>query len=238
MSGRGARGPVLALILLSAACSGGFVKEYEHEEELFLDLDGSATVIVNTSVPATVALHGAPLDPDPRARFDRSAVRRLFEAAGTRVTRVSRPWRRHGRRFFQVRVEVDDVTRLSQAAPFAWSAYEFRRRGEEYVYRQRVTRGAADAAPEGEWRGDELVAFRLHVPSRIRFHNATTGEVARGNILVWEQPLRDRLAGAPLEIEARMETESILYQTLWLFGGAFLMAVGSLAGAVWLIMRR
>jgi len=41
------------------------------------------------------------------------------------VTRVSRPWRRDGRRFIQVRVKVDDVRKLDAAAPFSWSHYSF-----------------------------------------------------------------------------------------------------------------
>ena len=68
------------------------------------------------------------------------------------------------------------------------------------------------------WTGDELVAFRMHLPAKIRFHNATSKQVDRGNILAWEQPLKDRLSGTPLTIEVRLDTQSILYRTLWLFG--------------------
>jgi hypothetical protein len=81
-----------------------------------------------------------------------------------------------------------------------------------------------------------LVAFRVHLPSRITFHNAPLFE--RGNILAWEQPLRDRLAGAPLPMEARMETQSILYRTLWLFAGTFAAAMAMLAGVIWLVSRK
>ena len=45
------------------------------------------------------------------------------------------------------------------------------------------------------WTGRELVAFRLHLPSKITYH---TTRQRRGNILVWEQPLADRLRGVPL----------------------------------------
>src|SRR5688572_4463089 len=49
---RRARGIALLLFfvhaLAAAACGGGFIKkEYEYEEELYLDLDGSATVYLN-----------------------------------------------------------------------------------------------------------------------------------------------------------------------------------------------
>ena len=46
------------------------------------------------------------------------------------------------------------------------------------------------------------------VPSRIRYHNAPSRVEERGNILSWEQPLRDRLMGLleaglpPAELEA------------------------------------
>ena len=45
----------------------------------------------------------------------------------------------------------------------------------------------------------------------------------------WEQTLRERLSGTPLRMEARMQTESILYTTLWLFAGSFIAAMLVLA---------
>jgi hypothetical protein len=92
--------------------------------------------------------------------------------------------------------------------------------------------------------GNELVAFRLHLPSHIRYHNAkdidtgTGRSVQRGNILTWEQRLSDRMLGTPVAIEIRMDSQSILYRTLWLFGIAFLAAVAVLAFLIWLTMRK
>ena len=57
------------------------------------------------------------------------------------------------------------------------------------------------------------MAFRLHLPARIRFHNAPSHRVERGNILEWEQSLADRMKGVPIHMEARMDQESILYTT-------------------------
>ncbi len=237
---RGPLGAALVLLaILAASCAPRtLVRQFEYEEEITLALDGSATVIVNTSVPALVALRGLPLPVDPRARFDRGAVRALFEGPGVEVTRVSRPWRRRGRRFFQVRLAVADVRRLSDVAPFAWSAYEFRQENGVYVYRQALADPAGRDVGEVGWTGDELVAVRLHVPSRIVYHNAPSRAVERGNILTWEQPLRDRLAGSPLSIEVRMETQSILSRTLAVFGGAAAAALLLLAAAVWWVWRR
>ena len=90
----------------------------------------------------------------------------------------------------------------------------------------------------------ELVAFRVHFPSRIVDHNARDIEkdesagVQRGNILAWEQHLADRLEGREVKAEVRMESRSILYLTLWLFSGAFLAAVLTLLGFIWLILRK
>ena len=70
------------------------------------------------------------------------------------------------------------------------------------------------------WKGKELVAVRLHLPSRIVDHNARDidsnegSAVQRGNILAWEQLLTDRLDGRPISIEVRMDRQSILYTTL------------------------
>jgi hypothetical protein len=62
--------------------------------------------------------------------------------------------------------------------------------------------------------------------------------VYRGNILAWEQHLADRLDGRPVQIEVRLESESILHRTLWLFAGAFAAAVLTLAALIWWTMRR
>ena len=34
------------------------------------------------------------------------------------------------------------------------------------------------------WDGEELVAVRLHLPSRVTFHNSPSREIQRGNIIV------------------------------------------------------
>jgi hypothetical protein len=231
---------VLALLLLfvvSASCRGGrLIARYEYDEEIYLGLDGTATVYVNASVPALVALRGLDLDVNPRARLDRGRIRTMYEAPGIRVVRVSSS-RRDGRRFVHLRLETGHVRQLSGAAPFAWSRYELERRGDIYVFRQQV--GASAKKPVGDvgWNGEELVAFRFHLPSKIRFHNALPDNLRRGNILVWEQSLKDRLAGAPLTMEAHLETQSILYRTLWLFGATGIAVAIAFALAVWWIMR-
>lgn len=226
---------IAALLAGTTACSGGglFGKQYEYEEDLTLSIDGSATLIVNASLPALAVLRGLPVSTDPKAAVDREAIGALFQSPATDVTRVGRSWRRKGRRFIQVRIDVPDVRKLTEAAPFAWSTYQFGPEGEKHVFVQRVGPSAfkPGSLKNYGWDGSELVAFRLHLPSRILYHNARDVETnepttyARGNILAWEQRLTDRLEGRPVEARVEMESESILHRTLWLFAGAFGAAV-------------
>jgi hypothetical protein len=82
------------------------------------------------------------------------------------------------------------------------------------------------------------VAVRVHLPSRIRYHNAGADNLKRGNILVWEQSLADRQAGKPLDIEARIEQTSILYTTLLLFAISGALAMAALGLIVWWVVRK
>jgi hypothetical protein len=228
---------------LAAACRNPFGREYEYEEQLYLGVDGSASIVIDSSVPALVSLRGLALDPSPRSRFDPLVVRQLFERAGCKVASVGSPWYRQTRRFVQVRLSVDNIRELQQCGPLAWSAYRFETEGSELHYLQRVGNSAGGNAGSVNWTGGELVAFKLHLPSKVTYHNVrrlednSTGEIERGNILTWEQRLTDRQAGAPLNIEIRMEPQSILYRTLWLFVGSFLAAVVTLVLAVAWIVR-
>jgi len=247
---RRAHGAVLATLLvaglLASACGGGFFgKRYEYEEDVTLDLDGSATIVINASLPALVALRGLDLDM-ANARVDRDKIRAAYTSPVTEVRRVSRPWRRYGRRFVQVRVHTSDIRRLSEAAPFAWSTYELSASGGDHIYRQTVGPSAFKPASLQNvgWNGSELVAFRMHLPSRIIEHNSRdpdtdqTNSVQRGNIVAWEQHLADRLDGKPVTLAIRMSSQSILYRTLWLFAGAFGAAVLVLGGIIWWTFRK
>lgn len=228
---------VALFVLVSAACETlGLVKRYEYDERVELALDGSAVVDISASIPALVALRGATLSVDPEARFDRQAFRRLYEGPGISVRDVS-PFRRHGRRFVHIRLDVSDISQLPNLVPLSWSRYRLDRLEQEFRFVQEVGPAAQLDVGDVGWTGDELVAFRVHLPSRINFHNSRLG-IERGNILVWEQTLRDRLSNAPLRMEARMETESILYRTLWLFGGTFVAAMLVLATIVWWVSRK
>ena len=236
----------LALIALTLAsgCGLSLGREYEYEEQLYLSVDGSAVVVVNASLPALVALRGLPIDPSARAPFEPLALRRLYESMGCDVLRVGAPWYRHGRRFVQIRIQTEDVSTLDRCGPLSWSSYAFERSEKTIWFKQKVGESAAGQVPSVRWTGRELVAFRLHAPSEVLYHNVrrladdATGQIERGNILTWEQRLVDRRAGKPIDMQVEMHPQSILYRTLWLFAGSFLAAVVVLVGLVWWTIRR
>ena len=143
---------------------GGIFKQYEYEEEMYLSLDGSATLYVNSSIAALNALRGTSFDASPSARVDRNAVRAYFSTPATHVVRVSES-RRSGRRFVHVRMDVSDVRLLHASPPFAWSTYSFEQHGNQFVYKQRVGSAAGSDGGAVGWKGNELTAFRMHLPS-------------------------------------------------------------------------
>lgn len=222
--------------MLSLACSNLIARKYEYEEEIFLALDASASVYVNASVPALVALRGAKLPLDPNARLDRQVLRDFYETAVSHVANISTS-RREGRRYVHLRIDIPDIRLLSDAAPFAWSTYRFQPRDGELEYTQSVLAAAGPDVGNVGWQGDELVAVRMHLPSRVTFENAPGG-TERGNIVVWEQSLPDRLKGVPLEVQVRMQTESILFRTLALFGAMMAAVVVTFAAAIWFVKTR
>jgi hypothetical protein len=255
------RAAAVAIVLaaLLAACNGSrgpLGPEYEYEEDLTLSLDGSASLVVNASVPALAGVRGLPLNPDPRTRADqvKKQIEELYTSPYTRVGRISM-WTQHGRRFVGIHLAVTDIRSLPKTRPFSGDVYDLRAQGDQIVFRHApgTIAAAAGAGPGAAWQGKETVAFRLHLPARIRFHNARDPRTnqprspSRGNILTWDQPLSDRLAGKPIAyaedktpdvMEVRMDRQSILYRTLWLFGLAFLAALLVIGGLIYLTMRR
>jgi hypothetical protein len=231
--------PLFAACLLSAACggSGGLLgKEYEYEEQLRLDVDGSARMDLSSSVAALVALRGVDLDTNPAVDVNRDKVRALFAGPGVTVRSV-RVSRRDGRRFVHLRIDVDDIRQLPRVAPFSWSKYQFDRRENLLEFKQAVGPSAAKPVGDVGWDGNEVVAFRMHIPSVIAFHNAPSRRVERGNILEWEQPLSERMKGVPVDVQVNMEPDSILYTTLLLFGSTIVLAAIAFGVVIWRVAR-
>ena len=228
---------VLLSVLASLGCGNVIARKYEYEEELFLELDGSATLYVNASVPALVALRGVTLPLDPGARLDRQAVREIYATPVTSVESVTTS-RREGRRYVHLRIGVPDVRRLGDAPPLAWSTYRYLEGDSTFEFGQQMQAAAGADVGNVGWAGDELVAVRLHLPSVVDHHNSPSRTIERGNIIVWEQPLADRLKGVPLTIEARMEKESILFRTLALFAAMGVLVVLTFVGFIWFVKSR
>ena len=228
---------VALLALTSSGCGRGLLKQFEYDEDVYLALDGTATIYVNGSLPAFVALRGADFDVSPAARFDKDRVAAFFASPGVRVVRVTSS-RRQGRRFAHVRLEVNDIRRLPQTRAFSWATIRFDRMGTLYRFREDLGASANRAIGDVGWKGTELVGFRVHLPSKIAYHNAGPENLLRGNILAWEQTLSERLAGQPLEMEARMEPTTILYHTLWLFLGSMGAAFAALALIIWWVVKK
>jgi hypothetical protein len=224
-------------VLASIACGNVIARKYEYEEEIFLALDGSATVYVNASVPALVALRGVSLPLDPAARLDRLAVRALYESPAAHVASVTTS-RREGRRYVHLRLTAPDVRRLGEAPPFAWSQYQFREQDGQYEFTQTIGPAANQSVGNVGWDGTELMAVRLHLPSKVTFHDSPSKKIERGNIVVWEQTLAERQNGAPMVITARMETQSILFRTLALFGAMGVLVVITFIAAIWFVRSR
>jgi hypothetical protein len=239
---------VVATLVVVTGCNRVLGREYEYEEDTTLSLDGSAIVYINTSIAALVALRGFDLNPDTRARFDQAFVanvRRQAEAGGCVIDSVSTTsWYRSGRRFLQLRVRVPDIRHAATCSLLSWSKYAYTDDGKEIALRQDLGPSSGKDVAGVNWDGSEFVAFKLHLPSKITFHNVRdldSGLVTppkRGNILVWEQRLSDRRAGKPLSMEMRMERESILRRTMMLFAAAFVAAVAVMGGAIWWTLKR
>ena len=205
--------PLLAIVLAAAAvaaCSGRGVgplgPEYEYEEDLTLGLDGSATMIVNASVPALVALRGLPLNADPLVRADqlKAQVRDVYASAVRDV--AAREHVDAARPALRRRPPPDPGhPRPAEGSAVLVGHYELREDGEEVLFRaDAVEAGRGAGRCRVGLTGNEIVAFRLHLPARIRFHNSRyldadeSRRAARGNILTWEQRLGDRLEGKPI----------------------------------------
>src|SRR2546429_7154924 len=163
---------------------------------------GPATMVVNPSIPALNALHGMSLNADVAARTDqlREQIRALYQSPSTKVGRIS-TWTRRGRRFVGIHVDVPDIRQLPKAAPFSWARYELASEGQQVVFRETLSKPPAPAVAPPAWRGDEIVAFRVHLPARIRYQNSryldngASRPASRGNILTWEQRLHQRVLG-------------------------------------------
>ena len=106
----------LLCAVTAVGCGGVLAREYEYDEQIDLSLDGSATVDVNASIPALVALRGLDLAVDPTARLDRAQVRGFYEGEGvrSRSRRLQTAWS-----LVRPCPSGGDIRKLERLAPFS-----------------------------------------------------------------------------------------------------------------------
>src|SRR5438270_10077551 len=95
---------LVAGVAATCGCGGGLFRQYEYEEEMYLSLDGTATLYVNSSIAALNALRGTTFDANPGARIDRDAVCKYFDTSQTHVHGRVTTSRRNNRQFVHVRL--------------------------------------------------------------------------------------------------------------------------------------
>jgi hypothetical protein len=222
-----------AALVLAAALRGCLTYEYEHE--FWLQVDGSGTVNVTGRPALWTAFKSLPLDEnDPEAT--KEAARKLFEASGLQVKRVTLTKRR-GHAYLFVSADFKDVNRLSYTPAFPDLRVGLRREGG----RRRLDgswQRPIEALPGGEKDREGLMAVRFHLPSKVYGHRRAADGVERGNILGWRQETAEALDGGRLELGAEMDERSILSSTVMLFAGAVVLAVILLALALWAVVRQ
>ena len=103
-------------------------------------------------------------------RLDPDRIRAAYASPLTEVTRVSRFWRRHGRRFVQVRIRVADIRKLGEVAPFSWSTYELAEKDGLMVYRQTIGEIGAAAGHVAELWLERRRAGRVPAPPAEQNH--------------------------------------------------------------------
>jgi hypothetical protein len=67
---------IACLVIVHAACgeAGRLFRQFEYEEDVYVSLDGSATVYVNSSIAALNALRGTAFDASPAARMQTESI--------------------------------------------------------------------------------------------------------------------------------------------------------------------
>ena len=215
-----------AALLLAFASRGCVAYEYEHE--LWLRADGSGSLNVTGRPALWTAFKGGAATPE--------AVRALFERSGLRVRRAD-VTHRDGRPYLFVAADFGDVNRLAGSPAFPDLELRFGPEGGRMKLSGGWKRPAATPEPAGEDR-DGLMAVRFHLPSKIYDHSNAFEGVERGNILSWRQDVATALAGHPLAFGATMDSRSILGSTVTLFAWAIALALGLVAGAILLAVRK
>jgi hypothetical protein len=208
-----------------------FRKQYEYEEEIYLALDGTATVNVNASVAALDALRGATFDVNPRARLDRGRAR-VLRGPGTRSRASACRDATVAGSCTSRRLDDDPPAVTVRAVRVVAVSTRSRRRGRGVP--QVVGAPAADTVADSDGRERARCLSRPH-PEPHPVSQLADRRFSAATSRVGAAAARS-LSGVPLDLQVQMEPQSILYSTLLLFAGTIVAAAATF-GVVDLVGR-
>lgn len=211
-----------ALAFAFAAC-----ESYEYEEEVFLETDGSG----NIRISGTQELLGVIHDVEAPAV---SSMRAHFEDPALRIDSV-RETSRDGRRYIHVQGRFEDFNALCRHPAFRARDCGLRREDDELSLFLSVPAITAEMPSHVE--PDDVLAFRFHFPSSVRFHNSRD-DIERGNIIRWQRTAEELFGGDELSIEARFERRSVLATTVIILGTALGIVVLTASIALYWMTRK
>ena len=229
---------LLAVVFALAGCRALVPQQDQYEEELYLALDGSATHVRQRLRPRTRGAAGAGSGPgSAEAPLDRRRVRELYESPVTHVTRSAR----HAARVagsctcastcrtcggFPRRIRLHGP-RTGCVAPATSTSTS-----RSLAPRQGVTSATRGGAARKSWRSACTCRARFATTMRRRRWLSVATS--------WCGSSRSRIGSraSRSHIEVRIDIESILYRTLWLFGVMIVVVVTLFAGLLWWIVRK
>ena len=209
----------LCVLLVSTVACGGatsIFRQYEYEEEVYLSLDGTATVYVNSSLAALerAARHVVRREPDRARRCagDPRVLRQPDDARDARqpVAPQRPPLRpRAARRRRRAPARRGGAVRVVDVRASA--------RRRLFIYRQTVG-GFGRQGRRGPAAGTAGRSSRSGCTCRARSATTTRGPRSAATSSSGSSRSPTGCAASRCMLEARMDPQSILYRTLWLFG--------------------
>lgn len=208
---------------------------YEFDHEFWLNVNGSGQVNVTGRPELWAVFKGLKASPSD-AEALRSEARRLFEASGLEVRRVTLT-RRGGHPYLFVAARFRDINALRGTAAFPdLDRLGLAREPERLRVHGIWKRPPAASSPSTTIEG--LVAVRFHLTSKVYEHRNAVDGLERGNIVSWRETVAESLKDRPLEFGFLAGDSSILFSTVGLFVAAIVMGLSFLALALYLTARK
>lgn len=214
----------------------GSCTRYDYEEEFRIDADGSGTVRVSASEKLWRGIHNLGRDGE---ELTTASVEQLYQSESLRISSVTET-RRLGEKFVHVQMDFDALddfcnhpaNRHRDCGLHAFDDH-IQLRGDFGLSPRSLatpSEPSSRVAPSTDRTEAPQVAFRFHLPAVVLFHNGD--ELERGNIVRWQEPARDYLAGKAVPIEVRMDNQSILALTLWIVFLSVLLVAGAILASL------